>query len=228
MNVFLTVCTHRTVDIDVMSSIMSLAAETKHNFAFAPIRGDALIDRARSRAASYFLFERDEEVLLFLDDDVVFDSAAAIKLIDDIESGADIAGGMYVQKGTLEKTCVFFDGQTVAFKKDAPRVEVEAVATGFMAIHRRVFQKLTETVPLCHPGTLNFYPFFQPFPAMKQNRWVYLSEDWAFCDRAKAAGFKVFLNPSIFLEHKGEYRYSLADKARQPKPDLESIEITLK
>lgn len=223
-DVLLTVCTHRTIDVDVMRSIMNLAAQTKHNFVWSPVRGDALIDRARSRVASYFLLDRTEDVLLFIDDDIVFEPADAIKLIDCVVNGADVAGANYLQKGTLEKTYVPFDGQSVTFSKDAKPVEVEAVSSGFMAIHRRVFEKLSKTVPLCHPGTLNFYPFFQPYPTEKNGRWIYLSEDWALCTKARDAGFKIFLDPSIYLGHKGEYVYNFADKVRQPKIDVHTLE----
>lgn len=225
-SVLLTVCTHRTIDIDVMGSIMMLAGEMKHRFAWSPVRGDALISRARSRVASYFLQERDEDILFFIDDDIVFEPEQAVRIIDDVSNGMDICGGMYVQKKTLDKTCVFFDDQTVKFSPDAVPVEVEAMPTGFLAIHRRVFEKMKEIVPLCHPGTLNFYPFFDPFPMKKNGKWIHLSEDWAFCQRARQIGFKVWLDPSIFLGHKGEAIYDLHDKARPKKEQIQ--EITLK
>lgn len=225
-NVLLSVCTHRTIDIDVMGSIMLLAGETKHTFGWSPVRGDALISRARSRVASYFLLDRNEDILFFVDDDVVFQPSDAVKIVDNVSKGMDICGGMYVQKKTLDKTCVFFDGQTVTFKKDAEPVEVEALATGFIAIHRRVFEMMATVVPLCHPGTLNFYPFFDPFPVQKNGKWIHLSEDWAFCQRARNLGFKVWLDPSIFLGHKGEAVYDLSDKARPKKETIQ--EITLK
>ena len=59
--------------------------------------------------------------------------------------------------------------------------------------------------------------------------WVYLSEDWAFCDRARKLGFKVWLDPSIFINHVGEYSWNLADAIRQPKVKIdENFSITLK
>lgn len=228
MNVLVSVCTHRTIDIDVLSGVMGLFGQKEHSFTWCPIRGDALIDRARSRVASYFLQDRKEDVILFIDDDVVFDPKDAIRLIDGVKNGCDIVGGMYVQKGTLAKTCVLKNGQIVTFKRSAVPEEVEAIATGFMAIHRKVFEKMSETVPLCHPNDLKFYPFFQPFPKEKDGQMVYLSEDWAFCDRAKDLGFKVWLDPSIFLGHKGEYVYDLMDRVRKPKGNLKDLEeITL-
>ena len=226
--VFLTVCTHRTIDIDVMRSIMDLAAETKHKFIWSPVRGDALIDRARSRAASYFLQETNAEILLFIDDDIVFHPKQAIKLIDNIMDGADVCGAPYIQKGTLGKTWVQFDGQEITFKKDAPVVEVEAVSTGFMAIHRKVFEKLSKVKNLLHPKTLKFYHFFEPHESEKDGVPIHLGEDWGFCDLARQNGFKIFLDPSLMIGHKGEYVYNMADSLRPPKHRVEDIEITLK
>lgn len=229
-DVMLSVCSHRWFDIDAMASAMQLFSNKRHRFTWNPVKGDALIDRARSRVASFFLLERSEDVLFFLDDDVIFREQDAVRLIDDCMKTESVVAGMYVQKGTLEKTCVFFDEQQVTFGEGQKPVEVEAVSTGFMAIHRKVLEKMAheKIVPFCHFSSLKFYPFFQPYPVQKNGEWIYLSEDWAFCDRARNLGFKIYLNPSLLLEHKGEYRYSLADKMRTNKPKLESIEITLR
>lgn len=227
-NVFLTVCTHRTINIDVMGQIMSLAKNSKHNFTWMPSIGDALLSRSRSRAASHFLLNSDADILMFCDDDILFTFKDSDKLIDDIMDGCDIVSGTYVQKGVLGKTWVQFNDQIVKFGKNEKPVEVEAVPTGFLAIHRRVLDGLSKTIPLCHPGTLNFYPFFCPYPAEKNGKWVLLGEDWAFCDLARKNGFKVFIDPSILLRHVGEYAYDMADSLRLPKPRLEDIEMTLK
>ena|SRR3990167_8343224 len=228
LDVMLTVCTHRTIDIDVMQSIMNLAKESRHSFTWGPVRGDALIERARNRAASYFLLECKEDVLLFIDDDVVFEPKDAIKLIDNVMNGADICSGVYIQKGVLGKTWVQFDGQEIEFSKTSAMVEVEAVPTGFLAIKRKVLEKLSGTLPLCHPKTLKFYPFFTPLYTKKSDTWVHLGEDYAFCYRARESGFKVFLDPSLLLGHKGEYIYNMADKVRPARQSLDNLAITLK
>ena len=229
LDVMLTIFTHQNIHVSVMRSIMALAKESKHNINWSPIEGEALIDRARSRAASYFLLNSKDDVLCFLDEDVIFKPSDLTKIIDAIACGADICGGPYIQKGTLGKTWVQFDGQEITFGKGSKPVEVEAVATGFMAIHRRVFEQLAKDLPLCHPGTINFYPFFQPFPALKKGKWVYLGEDWAMCERARKVGFKVFLEPSIFLGHEGNYIYDFRDADLPRKCSWEQFEsITLK
>ncbi len=216
-DVMLAVCSHRWFDIDAMTSAMSLFANKKHHFTWAPVRGDALISRARSRTASFFLRERTEDVLFFLDDDIMFTEADATKLIDDVVGGCDIVGGMYVQKGALDKTCVLKEGDSITFSKDAKPKEVLAVSAGFMAIHRRVFEKMSRTIPLVNAANTKYHTFFQPFNKQIDGQWTELSEDWAFCDRASALGFKIWIDPSLLIGHKGEYVYDLRDKLRPPK-----------
>ena len=43
---------------------------------------------------------------------------------------------------------------------------------------------------------------------------VYLAEDWAFCERARAAGLPIFADPSIRLWHFGRYGYGWEDAGR--------------
>jgi hypothetical protein len=40
---------------------------------------------------------------------------------------------------------------------------------------------------------------------------VYLGEDYAFCERARRCGFKIFADTTIRLQHIGIYGYSWED-----------------
>lgn len=242
-SVMLSVCTHRTIDIDVLTSVMNLFGTKDYSITWCPIRGDALISRARSRVASYFLKQRKEDILFFLDDDIVFSKDDVLKVLHCITHyGADIAGAMYVQKGTLDKTCVLFENDNVKFSKESKPCDVQALATGFMAIHRRVLEKMaTEGEKMEYPekiehdDILDYYNFFNPFiKKLNDGRKTELSEDWAFCERSRKLGFQVMLDPSVFLGHKGEYVYDLGDKVRLKDKKMslndlsEKFEITLK
>jgi len=237
-NVTFAVCTHRAFNIDAMTNTMGLYGQQKHSINWLPMKGDALIDRARSRVASWFLQETQDDILFFADDDGVFKTEDVIKTIEHVRDGMDICGGLVMLKkpqqlrmGKIDKNVLFFKDQTVNFNSKAKPVEIHMLGTGFMAIHRRVLEKMVseKVVPFCHPTDLMFWPFFQPYPKeLEPDKWVYLSEDWAFCDRARKLGFKVWLDPSIFITHYGDYGWSLADALREPKKELDdNFSITL-
>jgi hypothetical protein len=62
-----------------------------------------------------------------------------------------------------------------------------------------VFEKLSETLPLLHrTGPIEpFYPFFMPFI----EDGIYLSEDYACHERARQAGFKIWVQPKCQVGH---------------------------
>lgn len=235
-------CTYADFNIDATTAAMQLFAGGKHNYVWCPLKGDALIERARSRCASFFLDRPEkEDVLFFVDHDVAFEPEDVNKIVDHIMDGKDIVGGMYVKKtAEAENNVVLFEGQEVTFEPQAQPVEVVSLNTGFLAIHRRVFDGIIERtkdypfghpfhVPLCHPSSLRYRPFFQPFNWMIGDEPRELSEDWAFCMRARAAGFKIWLDPSIILEHEGKYRYNLFDRFRSKKLTMAQVgKVTIK
>lgn len=229
-NVLFMVCTHRNLNIDAMTSAMHLYSQTRHHYTWAPLKGDAQIQRARSRCAS-FLLSRNEDVLFFCDDDIGFSVEDVNKVVDNVIGGMDICGAAYVQKTPqAQLNAVFFNGQEVTFGKDQKPVEVEALPAGFLAIHRRVFEKMVAEgmkmepkIPMVRSGEERYWTFFQPFNVQKAGEWIELSEDHAFCERAKTLGFKIWLDPSVLLTHEGSYKYDLADQLRPPKPVLDKM-----
>lgn len=240
-------CTHRQFDVDATTAVMNLYAQKKHDFIWCPMKGDALIDRSRSRVASFFMRERTEDIIFFVDDDEDFKTQDVIKVVDNVVAGMDICGGMVMLKkpvtminNHIQKNVLFFPDQEVTFSHDSKPVEIRYLGSGFMAIHRRVFKSMIDragefpvesnyNVPFCHPSDLKFWPWFQPFWAKNDlGEQIYLSEDWAFCNRARKFGHKVWLDPSVFIDHKGEYRWNLADALRPPKVKMdENFKVTL-
>jgi hypothetical protein len=64
-----------------------------------------------------------------------------------------------------------------------------------------------------------FYPFFATFTLKDAaGDYHYLSEDWAFCERARQIGFKVWMDQSIILQHMGWYPFTVADLAQETSP----------
>ena len=177
------------------------------------VKGDALVSRSRSILASAFL--RSEcDVLLSIDGDIEFEADDAIRLAQECADGKLVAGAMYMTRALNTQPALMLPEGWVDFSPGSEPVEVPFLSTGFMAVHRTVFANLTKDLPLCHQnwGASSFWPFYMPFTIpWEGDGYMYLSEDWAFCERAKQHGYSLWLDPSIRLGHVGEYRYTLED-----------------
>lgn len=236
MKALVAMCVHRGARIKVLNLARWLEKTKDMDIEFTALDGDALIDRSRSRVATYFVEDRkDCDVLVFIDDDIVYEPETIIKQIKLIrEHNLDIVGATYATKDHSKKPSLTFRGlddkDEFFFGKDGGVREIMYLSTGCMAIHRRVIERMVETntVHLCHPDTLRFYPFFMPIEKeIKPGKWTYLSEDWAFCDRARELGFKVWVDCSSKLKHIGDYPYDWDDILREPKKVHENIKFSV-
>ena len=84
------------------------------------------------------------------------------------------------------------------------------------------------TLPVCHEswGESSFWPFYLPYVVpWDGDGHILLSEDWAFCQRAKDAGFPIWLDPSIRLAHHGDYAFTLEDLLRSAKPGPQPLSL---
>lgn len=99
---------------------------------------------------------------------------------------------------------------------------VKHLGTGFLRIRREVFEKMIEhygsaieydySAGEAPYGRRTGYDFFRSgiderYPLHSGKR-QYLSEDWAFCERAVECGFTIYAAPWIRLVHVGNYEYS--------------------
>ena len=210
---------YRTPEAEHMRCLIQLLK--LRPMAFETYYNDALITRARSIAASDFL-RSDKDVLLMIDGDILFNAEQALQVCDQALTH-DVVVGQYVTRnmGRCFPTSYQPIGTTIAYGIDTTPKPVDYGATGFMAIHRRVLEKLSKKLPLCHPTTLKFYPFFDTGVIKAGGEWIYASEDYMFCRKAKNAGFTVHVNPSVRLAHFGTHPFVLEDMARgltKPQP----------
>lgn len=201
------------VEIKQIYALMELDKSLDPKVEIRFVSNEALIDRARSVVASRFL-ESDCDVLLFIDADILFKAGDALKLCRICyEEGLDIVGAPYLKKTITAPQFSFkaIDDKEMEIGTDGGVYEVRAVPTGFMAINRKVLEKMKETMPLCNPRSLKFYPFFVPMAKEIDGEWVYCGEDWAFTERARELGFKCWVDTRIILKHVGRYEYSADD-----------------
>ncbi|MCR4342203.1 MAG: hypothetical protein NUW01_20180 [Gemmatimonadaceae bacterium] len=219
----------RSYDPDHVTSIVKLFANSPYPLYWRPIHGDALIERSRARAATAFLAS-DAEVFLSVDTDIIFDWHDAVQIAEQAVEHSIVVGA-YTTRSPLRSfvTSALNPHEPVEFFTDPTPVPIRWGATGFMAVHRRVFEALVKRadMPLCHANEdLRHYPFFLPFVVEEAGTHVMLSEDYAFCERARQEGFTTYLNPAVRLGHLGGYCYRLEDMVTQGRPAPMPIRLT--
>lgn len=181
---------------------------------------DALISRVRSRVVSQWLQDTVEDVFLMIDDDIAFKAEDAAKVVDLARRTKSIACGAYAVRDGGHLACrTLVPGERVRFGDGQPPMEIRWAATGFMAAHRDVCEAIASTLPICeNSGNPDFWPLFMPsVMTWDDGTSSYLSEDYAFCERARELGFKVWLDPSVGLIHYGQTEYTVW---KMPKAEL--------
>lgn len=180
----------------------------------ALVQGDSLVTRARNKIVKKFL-ESDKDYLMFIDSDIIFSRNHLNKLRAKCK---DIIGGVYLKKmlpyspvsnGHLE---TLDDGLMI----------MREIGTGFMMIHRRVFERLIAEYPNIEyrpdddEDKGKYYDFFGvgKWDGEKANSGGrYLSEDYYFCAMAREVGYKIHYDPSILVGHAGHAVFPFSDEA---------------
>jgi 2-polyprenyl-3-methyl-5-hydroxy-6-metoxy-1,4-benzoquinol methylase len=196
------ICAYRACSVPTMGSILRLQ---KAGWDVPPIKtGDGYIPRARGIIVSRWWRETADDVFLMIDDDIVFDPEDADRLVEQCRNGHDVICAAYPIRDGGALAISTLTAEPIRFLPGLAPVEIRYAATGFMAVHRRVIDALVPTLPLCHANQpWSYWPMFggMVIPEIEPIEHVDLSEDWAFCERARAAGFKIWFDPTIRLGH---------------------------
>lgn len=202
----LIVCAHRAVQVPTIESLLALNGTPGWRLMFK--HGDGLISRARAQAASTWWRETASDVFLMIDDDISFTPEDAEHIVALCRDGHEVICGAYpVRDGGhfAARPLESERGQTFGFGADQKPREIMWPGTGFMAVHRVVLDELIPTLPLLHADApWCYWPLFDPLvvDAPEGNLIKYhLSEDWAFGERARRAGFTIWLDPAPRLQH---------------------------
>lgn len=157
--------------------------------------------RGRNRAAADFLASGCE-YLLFIDADILFSRGQIDRLM---ESAEPVLGGIYCLK-TAEATAPCLQTLPGAQPIACGGIEeVKRTGTGFLRIHRSVFEKLKEFATPYNNHGRDEWDFFPS--GVVDGEW--LSEDWYFCDLARRAGFRVMVDTTIQVGHEGSIVFPL-------------------
>ena len=177
------------------------------------IVGSSNLPRARNGLAARFLAS-DFDVLLMIDDDMGWDAGSVIRLLASEQKFIAAAG--------RKKSRLPNDDPSVwcaQFIPDAPlrldemgAIEVARVGGAFVALDRSVLVALAAAHPewkregqedMNEAQRAAYYQFFQ-FTTDDAE----IGEDYLFCDRWRAIGGEVWVDPSIELKHVGASEYS--------------------
>lgn len=166
--------------------------------------GCCQISSARNVAAHEFLTNPDLDKLLFIDSDIVF-NRAQLQAVTSHEHA--IVAGLYCGRQKGGKLNV-----TILDHKPPPddngAIEVQRVATGFMCIRREGLEQIKAKFPDRYyqdeRTDQTIYDFFAD-GRMAGGRWF--TDDYAFCDLARAAGVKVHADFRVRLGHLGTTVY---------------------
>lgn len=195
----------------------SFAQQAGHTCIISPHVGDSLVCRARQASLADFL-ESDCDYYFTLDDDIALPDMAFVKLI---ESGKDFIGGIYRLKKRYEPgeqvtnliATRIIPGMDLILGSDAVQ-EVEYLSTGCIMHTRKFIEDMWEAYKdergyvenqTCRNNVALYTPIIHP-----QTR-EYLSEDWAFCHRAKEIGYKAYAHCNVLCDHWGLDKYSFTD-----------------
>lgn len=215
-SVTVAVCAHRDIKAEVWERLWALGNCPDPKVTVRVLDGDALISRSRSRAATYFLNSTKDDLLMFIDDDVVISALDATKLMQEAwQMKLPIVGGAYVTKTKVKPGFAIrpLGTERLEFGTNGKIYEVRSISTGCMVIRREVLTKFVneKVAPLCTHGTASYYPFFQHEKMIIDGKLEDMSEDWYFCEKAKKLGFSVWCDTTIKLGHIGPYEYTWDD-----------------
>ena len=202
--------------IDTFSALGGSGIECK----FKSVKS-SLVTHGRNLLTTGFL-DSGFDYMLFVDADVEFSPEAVMRML---VPEKDIVCTPY-----RNKEDPWVDRYSVKFKdKDNIKilewdlVEIEEGPAGLMLIHRRVYEKLMEKYPELkikfneatrekmnkEIGTKDdaidkyMYNFWDTTFRLDTGEWK--GEDLAFCERVKAAGFKIYANLDSWTTHHGSY-----------------------
>jgi hypothetical protein len=189
-----------------MMDLFPYAVQNGIPFTLETLPNCSLISLGRSIMLNRALtIDKDWTHLLWVDADLRFrPEHIHSMLIDD----KDIIGGFYPKKGLP----IDFASSPCPGGEDTENLfETIYVATGFMLIRREVVEKMVEhyreELKFYYQGTEGAVHLFHPI-IDKENNDLFLTEDFAFCKRARDIGFRCYMSKRFELPHTGVFEFS--------------------
>lgn len=167
--------------------------------------GACMIPHVRNAAVSEFLHNPDATDLIFVDDDNWCNAEGLLRLVD---ADVDIVAAPCRSRCEPLTWPIRWMQQTIQRSLNG-LIEVETVGTGIMRIRRAVLEKMMAADPdgwytdaTSKAG--RSWPLFDY--GVEAHAWW--GEDIRFCRKARAQGFKVWIDPEITTHHIGRHDFS--------------------
>ena len=167
---------------------MDLVTQSKHNLHILVAEEGYTIAENRNYIAVQAL-NNMSDYLLMIDDDMTFPPDTLDKLV---ANKKDICGVSYHPRCDEGRTTKELDETHHANLKDTKLFECKATGTGIILIKCSIFYKI--------PRPWFDFEWFETGQCKQ-------GEDWVFCNKAKASGFKIWVDPTIKVGHLGEKIY---------------------
>ena len=195
----------------VFSSMLNfqlLAASYNLKYDVSTMVNESLVTRARNSLVGLMMANQQSTHLLFIDADIRFKPADIVKLL---LRDKDIIGGPVPVKAEPPRYAL---SQLPKPLIEGDLMELRYLGTAFLMIKREVLEKLFEAYPdekyrdglgLGKEVEPYLYNIFASYVDQEQQNL--LSEDWAFCQRARKLGYKIWCDRSIELHHNGYHTF---------------------
>ena len=168
---------------------------------------ESLVTRARNNLMAKMMTNEAATHFMFIDADIKFEAESIFHMM---AADKDIIAGLYPKKAYPIAYNINLNQQT---KIQGPLFTVDTAATGFLMFKRKVYTdliavhpetKYVDDVGLGKQYEPNMYAIFDCYIDDKGH---YLSEDWAFCRRAKAIGYDIWADGRVLLDHTGTHTF---------------------
>lgn len=195
------------------------------NVQLGNISGCSVVSRARNSIAKMFL-ESGCDHLLMVDADMTINADDIFRLLAFNNTRPVVAGiGCARKKEKVYFSMLDSDEDGNILMDSMGLVKAKRVGTGFIMIHRKVFETLKAEHPeweyFDHNHNDKMVAFFDFHLDQEEG---YMGEDFVFCERARQAGFSIWIDPTIKLGHMGMHEFEGSFGEEYLYPRLRPIE----
>lgn len=160
---------------------------------------DSLIQRARNSLFRLAL-QGNYDDLFFIDSDCEWEPEWFFRLLDRPEP---IVGGALIKKSEKEGYTVKLLNKQLKWNEDKTLIEVDGVGTGFMKVSKFALEKLWEISDYY----MSEGEEHRMICDIKVENGDLISEDYVIANKWKGLGYKIWLDPTITINHIGTKKF---------------------